>query len=147
MSNHKETDKDKARAWIVEFFNSNPGASTRQCLKAMNNARLAPFPYLVAEVHNAQLQRRMQAMLVSPAKPETAGGPRPVVPAHEEEPMPQPTSTVSETDDLKRAAKTLLEVMRKHNISSCILTCSDTDKPRAEWEVEYRARGTGGVDL
>lgn len=141
------TDQERARKFITEFFESNPGASQHQCLKAMNNARFAPFPHLVTEVHQDVLRRRMTSMLVSPAKPETAGGPRPVIPAHEEEPMPQSTSTVSETDDLKRAAKTLLEVMRKHNISSCILTCSDTDKPRAEWEVEYRARGTGGVDL
>lgn len=141
------TDKEKAREWIAEFFSSNPGASQHQCLKAMNNQRFAPFPHLVTEVHQAALQRRMQSMLVSPAKPDTAGGPRPVVPAHEEEPM-SPPAVPNESEDLKRAAKALLEVMRKHNISSCILTCSDGEpKPRAEWEVEYRARGTGGVDL
>jgi len=124
------TEFFEARKFITEFFESNPGASQHQCLKAMNNARFAPFPHLVTEVHQAVLRRRMTSMLVSPAKPETAGGPRPVIPAHRrthpEKPMEEKTCT--------KCGKKL----RRDNVAG---VCGDPKACRARVAAEARADG------
>ena len=145
----------KARAcaeFAREFFESNPGASVNQCLKALANSRqrLAIIPEVVKREHVAYQQRKLGSMFGSPARPETAVGPRVIVPAptEPESKAMRPTEKVDETAALKRVAAELLRVMREHGISQCLMTVADDGaKPRAEWEVEYRGRAKGAVDL
>lgn len=158
----KKPDSKEVRAWAEEFFKKNSGASTNQCLKAMNNARVPPLADIVKQVHLEHQQERLRSMLTTPAMPEVPNGPRLVVPAVEEEPEPMaptpapqpvPPTPVEppaspETRDLAEASRALLLAMRKHGIESCILTCQDLPpETRADWEVTYKKRAIGGVKL
>jgi len=59
-----------------------------------------------------------------------------------------PIMLESEEVQLKGAAKNLLAILRQLGIQSCILTVVDgSDGPSAEWEVEYKRKGTGKAAL
>jgi len=148
-------------AWTWEFFSKNPGASQHACLRAANNAHIGPYPSIVRAVHQRFQAERLKSMQVLPARPETANGPRVVTPAWvEEEEFPrvedikeaEPVASnakekSSEETDLQTAARVLLEAMRAHGIEQVLMTVTDTEKPRAEWELTYRKRAAGAVDL
>lgn len=151
MSSHP-VDIEKERRWVSEFFDTNPGSNVNTCLKAVNNARRPIIPWLVKQVHLEHQRRRLESMTTLPAKDSGPGGAQPISPAHEEEIAMAPSVVTpkvpTEEEMIKQAGRQLLAAMRAHGIESCLLTCTDSDgKPRAEWEVVYRKKGTGSAEL
>ena len=65
----------------------------------------------------------------------------------ETSPVASNEKKTSEEQELQSAARVLLEAMRKHGIEQVLMTVTDTEKPRAEWELTYRKRAAGAVDL
>ncbi|MDP1824886.1 MAG: hypothetical protein Q8L48_16640 [Archangium sp.] len=164
MSSGGAVNSVKVAAWAKEFFAKNPGASTNQCLKAMNNARIPPLSDLVKRIHLEHQRKKLASMLDHPAKDSGPGGAQPISPAHDDEkenPMPPPpiapvkplitpppSAQAKEKEVITAPARALLAAMRQLGCDSCTITIIDDGvKPVTEFKLTYRQAGGGSLDL
>lgn len=161
---HAQTEK-----FIDEFLENNPNVSQHALLRALNNARLDPVPYIIARKFSEHLEKRAKktnappalvSLQIHPAKPVIANGPRPVIP--DVEPRPAvPSLTVvqpkkeehttmasnevkNEKTEINSIVAKLREVMKTYAIASAIITIPETGKPNVE--VSYKKGNSWDVE-